>query len=210
MNSLILLTGFEPFGEYSRNPSSEIGRALDESTLLGSRVKSLELPVDSARAPKQLIAALEELKPNAVLSLGLAGGRRVLSVEKIAVNLLNFEIPDNAGAKKHSELIEHDGPAAYFATLPVEELVHAIREAGVPSDLSMSAGGFLCNQIMYASLHYFAERGLRCPSGFIHMPALPEMVVNDPSLASMSFETIGRGVQAALKIIATKLDSSSI
>lgn len=210
MKSLILVTGFEPFGEYSRNPSSEIARSLDETIILGARVSSLELPVDTVRAPKQLIAALEELKPNAVLSLGLAGGRRVLSVEKIAVNLLNFEIPDNAGVTRYSEPIRQDGPAAYFATLPVEELVRAIRDAGVPSDLSMSAGGFLCNQIMYTSLHYYAQQGKTRPSGFIHMPALPDMVVHDPSLASMSFETIRRGVQAVLNVIATKFDSFSI
>lgn len=204
MNRLILLTGFEPFGNFSRNPSQEIVRALDETVILGAHVHSLVLPVDTQTAPKLLIAALKELEPSAVLSLGLAASRRALSVEKVAVNLLHFEIPDNAGVHKHNEPIIADAPAAYFATLPVDEIVSAIRAAGVPAEMSLSAGGYLCNQIMYASLHYLAHQETR-PSGFIHMPALPDMVAASPSLASMSYETIATGVQAALKIIASHL-----
>jgi len=138
-----------------------------------------------------------------VLSLGVAGGRAALSVERVAVNLLDYRIPDNSGLQTRDRPILPGGPAAYFATLPVRGIYEAIRSAGVPVELSLSAGAFLCNQALYEMLHYLADKGHEIPAGFIHLPALPEQAAprEGGKVPSMSLETMQRGVAAAIKVL---------
>ncbi len=198
----LLLTGFEPFGGSDVNPSEQAARALDGETVGGRRITTAILPVDRARGPECLLAAIQQHRPDAVVCLGLAAGRAVISVERVAVNLLDFTIPDNAGNQTVDQPITPGGPAAYFATLPVRAMVEAMRAAGVPAELSLSAGTFLCNQVMYTLLHAAAQEGLTRPGGFIHLPALPEQAARAAApLPSMTLETILRGLRAALAVI---------
>jgi pyroglutamyl-peptidase len=123
----------------------------------------------------------------------------VLSIERVALNLLDYTIPDNSGAQVKDEPIVPDGPAAYFISLPVREIRDAVQAAGVPAELSLSAGAFLCNQVLYTLLHHISVNKLPIKAGFIHMPALPEQVIDRPaSVPSMSMETMVRGVRAAI------------
>ncbi|MFN8482744.1 MAG: pyroglutamyl-peptidase I [Anaerolineae bacterium] len=163
----ILVTGFEPFGGRSRNPSREAALDLDGVTLAGARVAARILPVDTLRAPALLDAAIAELRPDAVVCLGEAASRTRLSIERVAVNLLDFPMPDNAGYQPTDQAIVAGGPAAYFATLPVRWLREVVADEA-PVELSLSAGTYLCNQIMYHVL--YTQAGTGVPAGFIHLP----------------------------------------
>jgi pyroglutamyl-peptidase len=196
----LLLTGFEPFDGRSLNPSQLAVQQLVSEGLPGCEIVPVILPVIADRAPGLLLTRLEEVQPEVLLSLGLAGSRPVISIERIAINLLDFRIPDNAGRQLLDNPIVADGPAAYFATLPVRAMYEAVLAAGVPVELSLSAGAYLCNQVMYAALHLIAVRGWRTRAGFVHLPALPEMVTTRP-MPSMSLETMLTGLRAMLAVI---------
>ena len=196
----LLLTGFEPFDGGSLNPSQLAVQQLVSEGLPGCEIVPVILPVIADIAPGLLLTRLEEVQPEVLLSLGLAGSRPVISIERIAINLLDFRIPDNAGRQLLDNPIVADGPAAYFATLPVRAMYEAVLAAGVPVELSLSAGAYLCNQVMYAALHLIAVRGWRIRAGFVHLPALPEMVTTRP-IPSMSLETMLTGLRAMLAVI---------
>ena len=196
----LLLTGFEPFDGRSLNPSQLAVQQLVSEGLPGCEIVPVILPVIADIAPGLLLTRLEEVQPEVLLSLGLAGSRPVISIERIAINLLDFRIPDNAGRQLLDNPIVADGPAAYFATLPVRAMYEAVLAAGVPVELSLSAGAYLCNQVMYAALHLIAVRGWRIRAGFVHLPALPEMVTTRP-IPSMSLETMLTGLRAMLAVI---------
>jgi pyroglutamyl-peptidase len=196
----LLLTGFEPFDGRSLNPSQLAVQQLVSEGLPGCEIVPVILPVIADIAPGLLLTRLEEVQPEVLLSLGLAGSRPVISIERIAINLLDFRIPDNAGRQLLDNPIVADGPAAYFATLPVRAMYEAVLAAGVPVELSLSAGAYLCNQVMYAALHLIAVRGWRTRAGFVHLPALPEMVTTRP-MPSMSLETMLTGLRAMLAVI---------
>ena len=144
----ILLTGFEPFGGSLVNPSAEVVRALAGHQIGNVDLHTILLPVTCDGGPAMLLQAIESVEPDIVLCLGQAGGRSTLSLERVAINLLDFSMPDNAGKNMTDEPIIADGPAAYFATLPVRLLLTAIRKAGVPAELSLTAGAYLCNQVL--------------------------------------------------------------
>lgn len=195
----ILLTGFEPFGGSARNPSAEVLTALGQH---GPALTTLLLPVDTARAPELLRAALLELRPRWCVMLGEARGRAAINVERVAINLLDFAIPDNAGVQLSDRPIVEGGPDAYLATLPVRQLQAAILEAGVPAELSLSAGSYLCNQVSYVALHTAATEGLSTRCGFLHLPSLPEQIAEEGLRApSMARATICDGVAAALRAL---------
>jgi pyroglutamyl-peptidase len=198
----LLLTGFEPFGGSHVNPSIQVVRILADSPLEGMDLHTAMLPVDRVSGPATLVLAVESFKPDVVLCLGQATGRSVLSIERVALNLLDYTIPDNSGAVITDEQIVPDGPTAYFSTLPVREIRDAVQAVGVPSELSLSAGAFLCNQVLYTLLHHVAVNKLPIKVGFIHMPALPEQVIDRPSsVPSMSLETMVKGVGAAINAL---------
>jgi pyroglutamyl-peptidase len=200
----VLLTGFEPFGSSKVNPSEQVVQALSAEPLPGVDLYTAVLPVERQRGPAVLMQAVEVYRPEAVLCLGEAGRRAAVSVERVAINLLDFGIADNAGSQAVDEPIAPDGPAAYFVTLPVRAMVAAVLAAGVPAELSLSAGTFLCNQVAYELLHYLAGRQLAIPAGFVHLPLLPEQAVAAGITApTMSLETMCRGVKAAIGAIVT-------
>jgi pyroglutamyl-peptidase len=199
----LLVTGFEPFGGSRLNPSELVAKGLAElQPVAGCQIAFAILPVDGQQAASRLLEAIRQSKPDAVICLGEASQRAVLSIERVAVNLLDYRIPDNSGNQFHDQPIVKDGPAAYFATLPVRAMLQAVISAGVPVELSLSAGSYLCNQVMYELLHELAAQPARILGGFIHLPALPEQVVErETRQPSMALATSLRGVTAALKAI---------
>lgn len=199
----VLLTGFEPFGGQPVNPSERVVNRLAAHHHPGLTLHTAILPVDHQRGPALLLDAVERLQPDAVICLGEAGGRMRISIERVAINLLDDRIPDNAGRQVVDQPIVAEGPAAYFCTLPVRHLYAAIQEAGVPVELSLSAGTFLCNQVTYVLLHHLSQQHATCRAGFIHLPFLPEQAARvERPVASMSLETMTLGIGAALRALA--------
>ncbi len=197
----ILLTGFEPFGGDAVNPSIQVVRAIAGSPPVDVELNTAMLPVDRVTGPATAVMAVESFHPDMVLCLGLANGRQTLVVERVAINLEDYPIADNSGTVVTDEPILADGPAAYFVTLPVRDVLHAVRAACIPVQLSTSAGTYLCNQVLYTLLHHVAVNGLSTRVGFIHVPSLPEQMV-DRSGPSMSLETMIAGIRAAITCLA--------
>jgi pyroglutamyl-peptidase len=195
----VLLTGFEPFGGSQVNPSAQVVRTLARDGIPGVALHSAILPVDRQGGPATLLNAVRTLHPDAILCLGEATRRMVISIERMAINLLDYRMVDNAGHQAIDEPIVPDGPASYFVTLPVRAMLEAVRAAGIPAELSLSAGAFLCNQVTYELLHYLTTYQLDIPAGFVHLPALPEQVTNAyPPMPSMALETMVRGICAVI------------
>jgi len=167
----LLITGFEPFGGETVNPSWEAVRRLPE-TVGGWIVRPLRIPVVYGRASQAVAEAASQLHPDAILCVGQAGGRAGITPEAVAVNLREARIPDNAGNQPAAEPVVAGGPAAYFATVPVRRMVAALSDAGIPASLSLSAGSFVCNDVFYALSHRFHDTPVKV--GFIHVPWLPE------------------------------------
>ena len=204
----IVLTGFEPFGGEGCNPSEKVVEGMVGCQLPGIELITAVLPVDSVMAPHQLWHLLQQAAPDGVLALGQAGRDPFVAVERVALNLMDFRIADNGGHQREDELIRLHGPTAYFATLPTRDIVAALQTNGIPARLSLSAGAFLCNQIMYEILDYVAERGDQIPAGFIHLPLLPEQAVQRASTApSMPLEMMVQAVCVSLQTMATQVSA---
>lgn len=169
----ILITGFEPFGGDSINPSWEIAQALGHFDASGGNTHIEQLPVDAGRLPERLTCLIDRIRPDVLIMLGLASGRTAINLERVAVNVLDFSIPDNSGQMLQDRPILPEGPAAYLSTLPIRSICRSITENGIPAVISNTAGTYLCNQAMYIALHKLAERPWRSLAGFIHVPALP-------------------------------------
>jgi pyroglutamyl-peptidase len=198
----VLLTAFEPFGEFPHNPSAQVVAALVARPPRGMSFHAALLPVDTERVGETLAAALEEAQPQVVLSLGLAAGRSVMSLERVALNLLDFPIPDNRGVRCEDRPIVPGGPAAYFSTLPLRPILEGLREAGIPAKISLSAGAYLCNQTFYLLMHRAERFGVE-QAGFIHFPCTPELAAQLGKLQpSMSMEVMVRGVEILLETLA--------
>jgi pyroglutamyl-peptidase len=203
----ILLTGFEPFGGETVNPSWEVARALQGERIVGHTVQARRLPTSFAGAPLALAEALAELQPRLVLALGQASGRSEVSIERVAINLIDARIADNDGARPQDRPVLAGAPAACFSTLPVKAIFDALREAGHPAGLSLSAGAFVCNQVFFALQQHLAGSGVR--SGFIHLPALPEQAARaQPSVPSMGLAAQIDAIRLALVVALTGEDSS--
>ena len=200
---VVLVTGFEPFAGERLNPSWEVCVRLSRS-IGGMRLETCRVPCEFRRAIEVVAAAIERHRPAMVVSLGQAGGRAHLSVERVAINVDDARANDNAGSAPIDEAIAPDGPPAYFATLPIKAMVAAMRAAGVPAEVSNTAGTYVCNHLMYGVLHFIAQRA-RSPlgegharAGFIHLPYAEEQVLDKPAIAGMAIATMARGVEAAI------------
>ena len=202
----ILLTGFDPFGGESINPSWEAVRRLDGKRIGGHRVVARQLPTEFAGSLDLFQAAVREIAPVILLGVGQAGGRTQLSIERVAINVQDARIADNAGAQPVDEPVIADGPAAYFSTLPIKAMLAALHAKGLPAEISQTAGTYVCNHIAYAMLHLAAKRrGMR--AGFIHIPYLPEQAAHLRGAASMAQADVVRGLEIALRTaIATNVD----
>lgn len=202
------MTGFEPFGGYKDNPSADVAGALDGRAVGGDTVRSAILPVHHASAAAAVARLVDDVAPRAIVHLGLAGGRARLALERVAVNVMDFEIADNAGYRATGEPCVPGGPAAYFSTLPLEAMRQALTAEGVPAYLSSTAGTYLCNQTFYTTRHLLESRGARTPAGFIHLPLSPAMVVaSGLDQPSMDVPLMVRAVEIALRMVAQSTTS---
>ncbi|SEO71002.1 pyroglutamyl-peptidase I [Pseudomonas sp. Snoq117.2] len=197
----LLLTGFAPFGGEELNPSWEAVRRLDGERLGDLPVVAAQLPTAFGAALRVLDELLDRHRPTLVVAVGQAGGRAELSLERIAINVDDARIPDNVGRQPIDEPVVPGGPAAYFSTLPIKAMVHALRAAGFPAAVSQTAGTFVCNHVFYGLQHRLQGTGVR--GGFIHIPYLPAQAANQPGAPSMALETLVAGLRLALTCAAT-------
>lgn len=196
----ILLTCFEPFGGERVNPAQLAVHRVAEC-VHGAQIVKLDVPVVFGASVETACAAMRREHPDAVLCVGQAGGRSGLTPERVAINIDDSRIPDNAGQQPIDTPIAQDGPAAYFSTLPIKAMVAAIREAGIPASVSNSAGTYVCNHLMYGVLHCIAQEFPQMLGGFMHVPFAHEQVL-ERGAPSMSVADIARGIEAALGAIA--------
>jgi pyroglutamyl-peptidase len=200
---MILLTGFEPFGTYKDNPSAAVVEALDGRRVDGVPVRGAVLPVHHRETAAVVARLVEEAAPRAIVQLGLAGGRARLALERVAVNVMDFEIADNAGYRATGEPSVPGGPAAYFSTLPLPTMLEALTAAGIPAYVSSTAGTYLCNHTFYTTRHLLESRRLTTPAGFVHLPLSPAMVAaSGLDAPSMDVPLMVRGIELALRVVA--------
>lgn len=199
MTKTVLLTGFEPFNGADVNPSWEAARALDGWSGPGFQVVARELPCVFGRANLALFDAIDALQPDIVIALGQAGGRNEISVERVAINVDDASMPDNAGQQPLDATIADGGPAAYFSTLPIKAIVRALRLRGFPAGVSQTAGTFVCNHVFYGLMQHAQGRQLK--GGFIHVPFLPEQAAGraEPT-PSMALNDIIDGLRIAVEV----------
>jgi pyroglutamyl-peptidase len=199
MTKTVLLTGFEPFNGADVNPSWEAARALDGWSGPGFQVVARELPCVFGRANLALFDAIDALQPDIVIGVGLAGGRHEISVERVALNVDDASIPDNAGQQPVDATIADGGPAAYFSTLPIKAIVRALRLRGFPAGVSQTAGTYVCNHVFYGLMQHAQGRALT--GGFIHVPFLPQQVAGRADAApSMALNDIIDGLRIAVEV----------
>ena len=201
----IIVTGFDPFGGEKINPSIECVKALPE--IEGVELIRLELPTVFNESAKRLNEVINDVKPDAVLSVGQAGGRAGITMERIAINIDDARIPDNISQQPIDEEIQVEGEAAYFSTLPIKRIVKAIREAGISAEVSNSAGTFVCNHIMYQALFAATKADKPFKAGFMHIPFIPEQTANKPSL---QLEESIKALQIAIETIRDYLNDEDI
>ena len=190
----VLLTGFEPFGTATSNPSGEIVKQIS-----GDNIVTAILPVAYAGSAERLLALIAEHNPDVVICLGQAEGRTQITPEKVAINLDDARLPDNAGVQRSDVKILDDGPDAYFTSLPIKEMVDAAKAAGVPASVSLSAGAFLCNHVFYIAQNKFA--GTKVRSGFIHVPLMDSQAPEFPGLPTMPLDQMIKAVRAMLEVL---------
>lgn len=194
----VLVTGFEPFGGEKINPALEAVKMLKDE-ISGVEIVKLELPTVFVKSKEILEKALEKERPNIVVCVGQAGGRDKISVERVAINVDDAGIPDNDGNHPIDKTIFEDGPAAYFSTLPIKEIVNRLKENKIPVEISNSAGTYVCNHIMYSLLYNIDKKYLNIKGGFIHIPYIPEQVIDKRMAPSMSLDYIVRGLSIAIE-----------
>lgn len=190
----ILVTGFEAFGNSSLNPSAEIVKAIS-----GKNIVAAILPVVFGESAQILRGLIDQHEPDIVLCLGQAEGRYTLTPERVAINLEDARITDNSGTLITEQPVVKDGPDGYFSTLPISAMVEAMKAAGVPASISLSAGTFVCNHVFYALQDYVKTRSIK--SGFMHVPLMDQQRIEFAGLPTMPLAQMVVGVEAALQVI---------
>ena len=191
----VLLTGFEPFGTATSNPSGEIVKQIS-----GDNIVTAILPVAYTQSADRLLALIAEHNPDVVICLGQAEGRTAITPEKVAINLDDARLADNEGVIRNDVKILDDGPVAYFSTLPLKEMVDAIKAQGIPATVSLSAGAFLCNHVFYVAQNKFA--GTKIRSGFVHVPLMDSQAPEFPGLPTMPLDQMVTAVRIMLEVVA--------
>lgn len=195
----VLVTGFEPFGGEAINPALEGVKMLKEE-ILGAEILKLELPTVFMKSKEILEMALEEDRPDIVICVGQAGGRDKISVERVAINIDDAGIPDNEGNQPIDKPIFEGSDTAYFSTLPIKEIVNKLKENKIPAEISNSAGTYVCNHIMYSLLYNIDKKYKNIKGGFIHIPYIPEQVIDKRMAPSMSLDYIVKALTIAIEV----------
>ena len=200
----ILLTGYEPFGGETVNPSWEAVKLLQGKKIGGASVAGVQMPVVWNEIDEAFITAIQQHQPDVMVCVGQSGGRNAVAIERIAVNKANGK--DNKEVEKVEAAINEDGPQAYFSTLPIVDMNKAVCEAGVPCYISNSAGLYLCNYIFYAVRHYTEINKLNLKAGFVHIPYIPEQVAvkQRPSkFPSMDLRLVVKALEKMIEVISS-------
>ncbi len=194
-----ILFGFGPFSKYKENPSKIIVEKMDGKIISGLRIKGILLPVTYSEVKDIIKREIVSRKPNLALGIGLAPGRNKITLEKIAINYEYSSIPDTSGMKGTGKRIDPDGPDGIFTNLNVEKIVRKLNEEKIPADISLSAGGYICNLAMYAIMQNSIKLGIK--GGFVHIPCHRELVASDMELNCpyMEIGTIIKGIKIILK-----------
>lgn len=202
----ILVSGFQPFGGLASNPALEAVLALP-SEIGGASIKKVETPVTYAHAASVVMRAFAEEKPSAVVLVGQARGTTALSIERVAINVDDCSAADNAGEVRSNVPVRAGGPAAYFSTLPIVDMVRACVAAQVPAAISNTAGTYVCNHLMYEVLDALAQESSNVVAGFVHVPLMHEQVTREGLAGepSMALGTIVEGLTAAIEAVAQSL-----
>ena len=196
----ILVTGFDPFGGEPINPAIESVKRLPDN-IAGAEIIKLEIPTVRKKSLEKIEKAINEHNPDVILSIGQAGGRFDISIERVGINLDDFRIPDNEGNQIIDEPIFPDGENSYFVKLPVKAMVQNVQKNNIPASVSYTAGTFVCNHVLYGVLYLIEKKYKGKKSGFIHIPFLPQQVVNKRNTPSMELNTIVKGLTAAIEAI---------
>lgn len=196
----ILVTGFDPFGGETINPAIESVKRLPD-TIEGAEIIKLEIPTVCYKSLDVIKEAVQKYNPDVVVSIGQAGSRPDITVERVGINITDCRIQDNEGNQLVDEPIYAEGPAAYFSTLPIKAMVNAIKAGNIPASVSDSAGTFVCNHVMYGVSYLLAHEYEGKKSGFIHIPFLPEQVLDKKGMPSMTLDCIVEGLTRAIGAI---------
>lgn len=203
----VLLTGFDPFNGASVNPSWLAVQALHGKQVRGRRLVAAQLPTDFAAALPRLDILLRQHRPELVVCVGQAGGRAALSLERVAINVVDAPVPDNAGAQPVDVPVVPGGPAAYFSTLPIKAACAGLRRAGLSAEVSHTAGTFVCNQVFYGLMHRLAiwPQLAHARGGFVHVPWLPEQ--GSPAMAPAD---VTQGLKLFVRLSVDCVDDSAM
>jgi len=209
VSNRVLVTGFEPFGGEKVNPSELVARSLDGRLIAGRPMAVAILPVETRSLHDRLELLLHEEEPEIVMVLGQAGGRSALALERVAVNVLDFELPDNVGVIRKNEPVTRGGPDARLSNFPFEKIVSAWIEVGVPGYVSNSAGTHICNQALYELLALTESSSPPVLVGLVHLPYLPAqaIVAGAETHPSMSFESMKKGIEQLIETIVPWLEN---
>lgn len=196
----ILISGFDAFGGEKINPSIEVVKLLPEE-IKGAKIIKLEIPTIRYKSVEKLKEVIEKEKPDVVLNIGQAGGRADITVERIGINIDDFSIEDNGGNKPIDEAILNNAPDAYFVKLPIKSMVKKMKDNNIPASISNSAGTFVCNHVIYNMAHLSNTEYTKMKTGFIHIPFLPEQVINKNNVASMPIDMMLKGIILSVEAI---------
>ena len=202
MDKTFLLSGFDPFGGEQINPAYEVVRRLPEMMDFAdvhARIHTVEVPTVFGKSVECVCKEIDRLEPDYIICIGQAGGRFGITPERVAINIDDACIADNEGNQPLGQVIEKNGEAAYFSTLPINAICRRIRSQGIPSSISNTAGTFVCNHLMYGVLHHIVLSGKTMKAGFIHIPFLLEQVLNKSDTAGFSLQTLQLGIVASIE-----------
>ena len=194
--SKVLISGFKPFGGATLNPSELLVNVLEQDQIPGVELFTVILPVEFDRSAEILLEKVTQIQPDLVIAFGQAEGRTAINPEKFAINLDDARIPDNSGDERKDVVIDKNGSDSYVTTLPIEMMVDAMKRAGYPADISLSAGAFVCNHIFYKLQKTLSGSNIR--SGFVHLPLVTEQSSEFPGKFTMELENMVSATKAAI------------
>jgi pyroglutamyl-peptidase len=206
LNKIVLLTGFDPFGEFDVNPSWEVARRINNQEISDFTIRSIQVPLKYNEIKSVIVKSIETLKPKIIISLGQSY-RNLISLEKVAINfadLTESNVLYNCGSRPKDQILEPNGQIAYFTNLPLRRILSTLRQNNIPSEISYTAGTFGCNQIFYQTMHQVHQTRLPIKAGFIHVPCLPSQAaklqkMNKGKIPSMDLNIIVEALKLIIK-----------